>query len=92
MLGARNMEPELEVTGHFSIEPFVDADRVAEHTSYERRTVLLWARKGLIRAYPPPGDLRQRNDWRFKLSEVDEDLRKQVNSPRRPCPASRRIQ
>jgi hypothetical protein len=66
-------------------EPYVDADAVAEFTGYDRQTVLRYTREGVFRGYPPPGKKRRRNYWRYKLSEVDADMRSTVDSKRRPC-------
>jgi hypothetical protein len=74
----------LVVTG-FPFEPFVDADRVAEFTGYDRRTVLRWTREGRLPGYPPPGGKKTRNNWRYKLSEVDGAIRTNVESACRPC-------
>jgi excisionase family DNA binding protein len=72
-------------------EHFVDADEAARFLKVDRRTAIRWAREGIIPAHPLREDA-QRKEWRFLLSELDEWLRSQVHSDRRPCPASRRIQ
>ena len=72
-------------------EYFVDADKAAEFLGVDRRTVIRWAREGHIPAHPLRPEA-ERKEWRFLLSELDEWLRAQVNSDRRSCPASRRIQ
>ncbi len=69
----------------FPFEPYVDADVVAKFTGYDRRTVLRYTRDGVLPGYPPPGDKRCRNNWRYKLSEVDVAMRSKVDSMRRPC-------
>jgi hypothetical protein len=75
----------IDSSSEHNFEPFVDADAVAEFTGYDRRTVLRYTREGTLRGYPPPGKKRRRNDWRYKLSEVDADMRSTVDSKRRPC-------
>jgi hypothetical protein len=52
-------------------EPFVPKEVVAEHLSLPVRKVLELARRRIIRAYPI-GCIR--NQWRFRLSEVTEDI------------------
>jgi hypothetical protein len=75
------------------IESYVDANVVAEFTGYDRRTVLRWTRERKLPGYPPPGGKKCRNDWRYKLSEVDSAMRSTVDSCRRPCrPHGERIQ
>ena len=69
----------------FAIESYVDADVVAEFTGYDRRTVLRWTREKKLPGYPPPGGKKCRNNWRYKLSEVDSAMRSPVDSCRRPC-------
>lgn len=69
----------------FPIESYVDANVVAEFTGYDRRTVLRWTRERKLPGYPPPGGKKCRNNWRYKLSEVDGAMRATVHSDRRPC-------
>jgi hypothetical protein len=52
------------------IEPFVDANTVAQFLSIKRRQVLEMTRKGIIPAHPLVTG-RSRRIWRYKLSEVD---------------------
>jgi excisionase family DNA binding protein len=72
-------------TLNWDFEPWVDAGRVAEFLSIERKTVLAWARRGKLPATPLDPDAG-RKEWRFKLSEVDEAMRARVNSDRRLSP------
>jgi hypothetical protein len=53
-------------------EPFVGAEVVAEFLSITRRQALEMARKGELPAHP----LRcgRRRTWRFRLSEVSDDI------------------
>lgn len=80
--------PELAEAQRFMpspIESYVDANVVAEFTGYDRRTVLRWTRERKLPGYPPPGGKKCRNNWRYKLSEVDSAMRSTVDSCRRPC-------
>ena len=52
-------------------EPFVPKEVVAEYLSLPVRKVLELARRRVIRAYPI-GCIR--NQWRFRLSEVTDDI------------------
>jgi len=49
-------------------EPYVDADAVAEFLKVKRKTVLAWARSGLLPAHA--WGRGQRKLWRFLLSEI----------------------
>lgn len=52
-------------------EAYVDAQVVAEFLKVKRKTVLAWARKGIISAHP--WGQGQRKTWRFLLSEVSSN-------------------
>jgi Helix-turn-helix domain len=52
----------------FDVEPFVDADAVAEFLSVKRKTILDWARAGIIPAHPYGRG--KRVVWRFRISEI----------------------
>jgi hypothetical protein len=52
----------------FAVEPFVDADAVAEFLSVKRKTVLDWARAGAVPAHP--FGRGKRVVWRFRISEI----------------------
>lgn len=56
------------------LEPFVDAQVVADFLSVTRADVLRLAREGKIRSYPYRGN--KRHVYRFRLSEVSEDFEK----------------
>jgi len=60
-------------------EPFVSAEVVAEFLSITRRQVLELARKGELPAHPLCSG--RRRTWRFRLSEVSEDLASGVWNP-----------
>jgi hypothetical protein len=71
-------------------EPYVDADVAARHLSITRKQLLGLARRGLIRSYPVD-PTRRRKTYRFKLGELDEDLRKGLSQEFPPLyPDSRR--
>ena len=73
-----------------SFEPYVDADVAARHLSVTRKQLLGLARRGLIRSYPVD-PTRRRKTYRFKLGELDEDLRKGLSQEFPPLyPDSRR--
>lgn len=55
-----------------TFEPFVDAQRVAEFLSMTKAQVLKLTRSGSIRAYPVSGI--ERHVWKYRLSEVAEDI------------------
>jgi Helix-turn-helix domain len=52
----------------FDVEPFVDADAVAEFLSVKRKTILDWARAGIIPAHSYGRG--KRVVWRFRISEI----------------------
>jgi len=60
-------------------EYFVDATEASRFLGLNRRTVLKMAREYVIPAHPLGEGARKQ--WRFLLSELDEWLRKRVNSP-----------
>jgi hypothetical protein len=59
---------ELSSRRFFGVEPFVDADSVAEFLSVKRKTILDWARAGVIPAHPYGRG--KRVVWRFRISEI----------------------
>lgn len=56
------------------LEPFVDAEVVAEFLSLPRSEVLKLVRESKIRGYAYRGN--ERHVYRFRLSEVNEDFEK----------------
>jgi Helix-turn-helix domain len=52
----------------FGVEPFVDADTVADFLSVKRKTILDWARAGVIPTHPYGRG--KRVVWRFRISEI----------------------
>lgn len=63
------------------VEPFVDADAVAEFLSVKRKTILDWARTGIIPAHSYGRG--KRVVWRFRISEIAS-----VNKPVRSTMAT----
>ena len=53
---------------YFDVEPFVDADVIAEFLSVKRKTILDWARAAIIPAHP--FGRGNRVVWRFRISEI----------------------
>jgi hypothetical protein len=51
----------------------LDASTAAKFLSVNRRTLLIMARKGRVRAYPLIAG-RQRTAWRFRLTELAADI------------------
>lgn len=64
-------------------EAFVDPEIAAEFVKLNRKTLLRFARKGLIPAHPITGNKRKK--WVFLLSELDAWARAKVNSICDPC-------
>jgi excisionase family DNA binding protein len=54
-------------------EQFVDADTVAAFLSVKRKTVLEWARKGMIPAHS--WGRGRRKVWRFLISEISSQTK-----------------
>jgi hypothetical protein len=55
-----------------TLEPFVTAEVVADFLSMPRAQVLKLTHSGSIRAYPVSGI--ERHVWKYRLSEVSEDI------------------
>jgi len=62
------------------MEPFVDANEVANHLRIRRRQVLEMTRQGALPAYPL-GAGSTRRVWRYKLSEIDSAVASGTNRP-----------
>jgi hypothetical protein len=60
--------PQASSQRSFEIEPFVDADTAATFLFVKRKTILDWARAGIIPAHPYGGG--KRVVWRFRISEI----------------------
>lgn len=54
------------------VQPFASVEAVAEFLGIPRAQVLRLTRTGTIRAYPVSG--RKRHVWKYRLSEVSEDI------------------
>ena len=66
-------------------EPYVDAEVAAKVLSMPVRRLLEYARSGRLPAHPFSD--RQRNTWRFLLSELDAWMRGQVAKRKIPAAA-----
>jgi hypothetical protein len=82
---ARQMLLELEVIlpnppvlSQIISEPYVDAERAAEHLSISRKTLLRFARRGVVPGHGI-GEGRKRM-WRFRISELDHWMQTEVTS------------
>jgi hypothetical protein len=64
-------------------EAFVDPGVAAEFVKLNRKTLLRFARRGVIPAHPITGDKRKK--WVFLLSELDAWARAKVHSACDPC-------
>ena len=65
---------DLKVVSEF----FVDADEAALFLKINRRTLLQWARQGVLPAHPLGRGSRK--TWRFLVSELSHWLRAQVTA------------
>lgn len=66
--------PDQHHMSHEDLEPYVDADAAASFIGDSRRNVLRMARAGKLTCYPVSG--LERHVYKFKLSEVDRDIKK----------------
>jgi len=69
-------------------EAFVDPGIAAEFVKLNRRTLLRFARKGLVPAHPITGNKRKK--WVFLISELDAWARAKVHLTSDPCRNLRR--
>ena len=60
-------------------EPFVCAERAAQHLDMPRTTLLGLARRGKLPAYGIPGKGGKKS-WRFRISELDHWMQTEVTS------------
>lgn len=65
------------------IEHFVDATKAADFLSMDRRTLIRWAREGILPGHPLGAG--NRRIWRFRLSELSSWATAKVQSGHRPC-------
>jgi excisionase family DNA binding protein len=63
-------------------EPYVSVEKAAEYLDIAPKTLLEKARKGEVPAYPWGDGIRK--IWRFKISQLDEWMRRKLHSNRRP--------
>ncbi len=59
-----------------SLEPFVSAERAAEFLAMSRKTILVLARKGYLPGHPVGQGVRK--TWKFRLSELNSWMEKEV--------------
>ena len=69
------------------VEHFVDATKAAEFLSMDRRTLIRWAREGIVPGHPLGAGVRR--IWRFRLGELSSWANAQVQSGYRPCSPER---
>ncbi len=67
---------------------FLSAEEAAPMLNISPRTLLRWAREGLVPAHPLSGT--KRRIWRFVAAELDAWVFSKVNSTRDCCQNSRR--
>ena len=63
-------------------EPYVSVEKAAEYLDIAPKTLLEKARKGEVPAYPWGDGIRK--IWRFKISQLDEWMKRKLHSDRRP--------
>ena len=63
---------EVQMNAYASIEPFVDADKIAAFLDEPRKVIIKMAREGMITAYPFSGN--KRKTYKFRRSEVAADM------------------
>lgn len=63
---------EVQMNSYTSIEPFVDADKIAAFLDEPRKVIIKMAREGMITAYPFSGN--KRKTYKFRRSEVAADM------------------
>jgi len=68
------------LTTHF--EPYVSVEKAAEYLDIAPKTLLGKARRGEVPAYPWGNGMRK--IWRFKISQLDEWMKRKLHSDRRP--------
>ncbi len=80
------MPTQLLAPAHYSpsesFEPYVSAEKAAQYLDIKPKTLLEKARKGQIPAYPWGDGMRK--TWRFKISQLDEWMKRRIHSGRRP--------
>jgi excisionase family DNA binding protein len=63
-------------------ESYVDPDQAAAFLNTNRLKVIRMARSGSLPAYPLGAG--KRRQWRFKLSELDKHMQRELNSAHPP--------
>jgi hypothetical protein len=86
-LPVRQTSPEL--SAGISIEPFINAKQASELLHLSAKTLLRFARQGIVPAHPLTGTIRRQ--WRFLESELYVWAHDRVNlGASDPCLSSRR--
>ncbi len=87
MLQVRQTPPGISIGS--SIEPFINAKRASELLHLSAKTLMRFARQGIVPAHPLAGQTRRQ--WRFLESELYAWAHEQVNLVTSdPCLNSRR--
>jgi hypothetical protein len=68
----------IPLSSSVTLEPFVDAVRAAEFLAMPRKTLLSLARKGYLPGHPVGQGVRK--VWKFRLSELERWMQREVNS------------
>jgi excisionase family DNA binding protein len=65
-----------------ALEPYVSPEEAAGFLKTNRLNVIRMARSGSLPAYPLGAG--KRHQWRFKLSELDKHMQRELNSAHPP--------
>jgi hypothetical protein len=69
---AKSTTGEVQMNMYASIEPSVDADKIAAFLDEPRKMIIKMARAGMITAYPFSGKVRK--TYKFRRSEVAANM------------------
>jgi excisionase family DNA binding protein len=69
-------------TNRSVLEAYVSPEEAARFLKTSRLSVIRMARSGLVPAYPLRAG--KRRQWRFKLSELDKHMQRELNSAHPP--------
>ena len=73
-----HVQNPIPVPSPVSFEPFVDAERAADFLAMARKTLLALARRGYLPGHPVGRGMRK--VWKFRLSELEHWMQREVNS------------
>jgi len=85
-----NGAPDVTSQRFNGIEPFVDADVVASFLFVKRKTVLDWARAGVIPTHEFGGG--KRIVWRFRISEISSHQKQRCGTMEAGSPEIARME